>query len=368
MAGICVFCGQTKSLTREHVFGDWLGRIDLDRRPALHVAGPINRSPRDMGTTPPFLRTVKDVCGSCNNGWMSQLEKIAERVLNPFILGEPGAILAASDQGALSAWTHKTALVAMLVSTADDRKNGYGLPADEYRHLYEQRMNLVPTPKTQFWIGRYDGVARQASVWVAPLTVGRPWDKHQEPHGYLMTVLLGKAVLQRVRFTHPGPQLDLNMGNALTKIWPSIGDVGWPLGNALEDNTFVNMAGGRNVETDSPDIEVGPWRPATDLSASEEVGLMIRLPTPCGKHAVFYPGLLAREAQGGARYAFTTSCEREMKAYLVCLGSDGAHFMGEGAPRDIQERYDSISGSEYILSDQQGRFVVKQILDMYSAD
>ena len=102
MPAACAFCGRTGKLTGEHVLGDWLSRIGLDLDPVAHATGPLNRMGREVGVTPPFRRTVRDVCGPCNNGWMSQLEDVARRTLAPLILGEPGR-LAREDQGAIAA-------------------------------------------------------------------------------------------------------------------------------------------------------------------------------------------------------------------------------------------------------------------------
>jgi hypothetical protein len=76
----------------------------------------------------------------------------------------------------------------MYVSTAEDRAAGYELPAGEYRELYEVRDAMEPLPRTQFWVGRFDG-AMAWSVRVTPLVIavdGLP--EPQSPQGYLMTV------------------------------------------------------------------------------------------------------------------------------------------------------------------------------------
>jgi hypothetical protein len=91
MAKICVFCGAEGKMTGEHVFGDWLTRIGLNLQPLRHGVGRLNRSLRDIGVSKPFTRVVRDVCGACNNGWMSSLEGIASRVLPSLILGTPGS-------------------------------------------------------------------------------------------------------------------------------------------------------------------------------------------------------------------------------------------------------------------------------------
>jgi hypothetical protein len=177
MPGICVFCGATASLTREHVFGDWLSKIGLDLEPVPHRGGALNRVGRDLGTQPPFRTTVKNVCGPCNGGWMSGLEDVAKRVLTPFILGQPGEI-AAADARAIAAWAQKTALVAMLVSSEEERARGHGVPPAEYRELYALRDDKVPLPASHFWVGRYEYV-RWPNVMASTCGLDDPGDRRR---------------------------------------------------------------------------------------------------------------------------------------------------------------------------------------------
>ncbi|MEV7031719.1 hypothetical protein AB0N99_16015 [Streptomyces sp. NPDC093272] len=209
MPATCVFCGSADTLTGAHVLGDWLSKIGLDPAPVPHGAGWLNRIGRELGLRPPFRQKVRDVCGDCNHGWMSRLEVVAQRVLTPLILGQPGRIEAA-DQGAIAAWVQKTALTAMLVSSEADRGRGYGLPASEYHELYALRNELPPLPASQFWAGRYEGV-RGWSIRVTPLAVrvdGLP--EPDRPQAYAMTILLGQLVLQGVRLTTAILQVELS--------------------------------------------------------------------------------------------------------------------------------------------------------------
>jgi len=142
--GACSFCGEEAKLTGEHVLGSWLGRIGLDLQPAQHGAGPLSRVGRNLGgVRPPFRQTVRTVCATCNNGWMSRLEMVAERVLSPLILGAPGE-MPPEDQGTIAAWVQKSALVAMLVLSEAERTTGHGVPQSEYRELYGLRETSGP--------------------------------------------------------------------------------------------------------------------------------------------------------------------------------------------------------------------------------
>ena len=70
------FCGLSGTLTGEHVLGGWLSKIGLDMTPVPHRAGWLNRIGRDLGNRPPFRQEVRTVCGDCNHGWMSRLERV----------------------------------------------------------------------------------------------------------------------------------------------------------------------------------------------------------------------------------------------------------------------------------------------------
>ncbi len=355
----CAFCGMFGRMTGEHVLGDWLSKIGLDLRPVPHAAGWSNRMGRDLGTSPPYRRTVRDVCASCNTGWMSRLEDIAGRVLTPLILGEPGRV-DVTDQAALAAWVQKTTLVAMLVSPEQDRAEGYGLPQAEYTELYERRGLLVPLPFTQFWIGRYEGV-RNWSVRCAPLVVtvmGLPYPN--VPHAYSMTVILGKLVVHGVRFTVPSHQVPVTTRQALPQFWPPLGTVNWPEGAIVDDASFHGFVGGRALVAGGPFVDIRPWRPATELRASRLVGAMIELPTICGAHVVFYPAVLAAEAALGRPYAFVTSCECDT-VYLIQTEPDGAHCKMADSAERVMAAYAALIGEEVDIGGEHGIFVCKMI-------
>lgn len=361
----CPFCGFTGKLTAEHVFGNWLSRIGLDLTPVTHGAGPLNLIGQDLGVRPPFRQTVH-VCADCNHGWMSRLEATARRVLAPFILGRPGEIPTA-DAGAIAAWGQKTALTAMLISSEAQRRTGYGLPASEYRGLWELRNEAQPPPASRFWVGQYAGRNRLASAWVTPLTVtvdGLP--EPDRPQGYAMTVLLGQMVMLGVRFTTRSLTVEATTRQALPQIWPAAGPVTWPSGVPIDDAGFLGFFGGKDLRSTEPNIVLRPWKPATELPASRSVDGMMELPTICGKHVVYYPALLADEAVRGRFYAFGTACECGT-AYLIQTEPDGAHCKAADTIEAIEGLYESLPGKEVVLEDRNGVFPCKRLEDLLGA-
>lgn len=360
VADSCVFCGSTEPLTREHVFGQWLGKIGLDGSPVRHKAGPLNRLGRDMGERPPFRQTVKDFCAACNNGWMSQLEVVAQRVLTPLILGQPGAI-GVEDQAAIAAWVQKTALTAMLTSSKEQRAAGHGLPATEYTALYERRTQMQPLDATRFWVGRYDGNPGFWSVRVTPLAVriaGLP--EPDQPQGYAMTIVLGQLILHGLRFTTPALEVDVATELDLPQLWPSHGPVPWPSGLPCTAVSFLSFADGRILRSAFEHIEWRPWTPATELPPSSAVRGMVELPTLCGEHTVFYPSMLVDEAAHDRFYAFATVCECPV-AYLIQTEPDGAHCKAADKPEVISDIYENLPGQELMIRDHGGAFVCKRL-------
>lgn len=353
MPEACVFCGSLSPLTREHVIGAWVSKIGLDPEPVPHAAGPLNRLPREMGTRPPYQQTVKNFCASCNNGWMSQLETVAQRVLKPLILGEPGTI-AAEDQAAVAMWAQKTVLTAMLVSSEEQRAGGYGLPLSEYQALYAGREQVRPLGATQFWVGRYDGDPGYWAIRATPVAVrisGVP--ETDLPQGYLMTIVLGQLILHGLRFTTPALQVDAIMGLSMPMFWPpSTGPARWPAGEPCTPETFLRLADGKMLRSCEEHMDLRPWRPATDLPQSQLVGGAVELPTLCGEHSVFYPYALVEEAARGRFYAFIPACECPM-GYLIETESDGAHCKSAGETAMISELYESLVGEEVIVGDDE---------------
>jgi hypothetical protein len=357
--GTCIFCGVVGTMTGEDVLGQWLQRIDLDQSPVPHGTGWLNQIGREIGTRPPYRQRIRDVCMQCNSGWMSRLENTAKRVLTPFILGT-GGVIEETDLGAIAAWAQKTCLTAMYVSTADDRAAGYGLPASEYRELYEVGDEQKPLARSQFWIGRFSG-AMAWSVRATPLVVtvdGLP--EPEFPDGYVTTIVLGQLLVQGVRMTTTGLELAIGTKQDMPRIWPDVVTARWPEGDAVDDPRYEPFALGKDLRVQEPHVNLHPWKPATELPASLRVGDMIELPTICGKHVASYPSILVEEAMRGRFYAFVVSCSCGI-AYLIHTEPDGAHCKAGGDPAGIAEQYDQVHGAEDAFANGSATFRCKRL-------
>jgi hypothetical protein len=82
----CVFCGG-RGLTNEHALPAWISRdVFNDAASVEHSVLAQGHSPRTFSSNS-FDQTVKQVCGPCNHGWMSQLEVEARGVIEPMLRG-----------------------------------------------------------------------------------------------------------------------------------------------------------------------------------------------------------------------------------------------------------------------------------------
>lgn len=360
MAQSCAFCGSKSPLTREHVFGQWVSKTGLDLAPVHHHAGPLNALPRDMGEQLPFNQVVKNFCASCNNGWMSKLEVVAQRVLSPLIMGKPGTI-DKEDQAAVAMWVQKTALTAMLLSSKEQRENGYGLSPTEYAALYERRELMQPLDFSQFWVGRFEGTEGFSAVRVTPLTVRMPgFPEPPLPQGYAMTIVLGALLLHGVRFTTPGLQADPATVMQMPQFWPSNTSVKWPAGESCTEESLLTIASGMALDATGGEVRLQPWTHAAHLPQSEFENGMIKVPALCHEHDIYYPVALLQEALQGRFYAFMTSCE--CSAYLVHTDVDRIRFRGADMPEAIAAMYAETSGEEFVVEDHVGEFVCKRLL------
>jgi len=121
---LCVFCGQ-KGVTKEHVWPLWLRAIFADSG-STHIiqseraSGNRNYHGNLLGAT------VRIVCASCNNGWLSRLEQKSMKLLSNMIRGGYRQ-LEAADQELLSFWCVKTGLILDRVSSPPTIPPRHGL-------------------------------------------------------------------------------------------------------------------------------------------------------------------------------------------------------------------------------------------------
>ncbi len=144
----CVFCGAAP-VTAEHIFPEWLqewsGSSDWGGDPIGEHSVSLD-SNRKSYDAPPFTATLRAVCATCNNGWMSRLESLVKPQLRQIILGKPREV-EAFFQPALAAWVYKTTMMNELAMPEQKLWPSF------YSQFYRDRL---PHASSQIWLGRYD--------------------------------------------------------------------------------------------------------------------------------------------------------------------------------------------------------------------
>jgi hypothetical protein len=138
----CLFC-RGLPLTREHVLPKWLQEWSGQGIGEHSVS--LGHEHK-IFSAPPFSATLKAVCATCNNGWMSRLEAAAKGHLKGLILGEARTI-ETFNQPILATWAYKTTLLQE--AAMPEQK----MWAPFYADLY---LNRLPHVAAQVWLARYD--------------------------------------------------------------------------------------------------------------------------------------------------------------------------------------------------------------------
>jgi hypothetical protein len=97
----CIFCGQCRAGSDEHVISRWV-------RERLQVASPVTTLVQPSGEqhVDPFW-TIKlrgTVCKDCNNGWMHVLEDMVSPFLGAMLVHDCSVDLDAERQRDLARW------------------------------------------------------------------------------------------------------------------------------------------------------------------------------------------------------------------------------------------------------------------------
>lgn len=177
----CVFCGGSP-LTKEHVLPRWL-RHHLDYAPQTATWTTRPDGSLNSALSIPVIpgeRTVRMVCATCNNGWMSKLETRAEPALRHLIVGRP--TLTHGQRQILASWSLKTAMMTQLIARQRFSKSEY----EQYGST-----QLIP-PTTTI----YAASARTSEVQVFESSVLLRSDSMERLPYHSTSLWLGRMVLR----------------------------------------------------------------------------------------------------------------------------------------------------------------------------
>src|SRR5208283_3172946 len=82
----CAFCSYSGKLSREHTVSEWIAGFF----PGKTTSWFSSNSESQTFTRKSVDWKAREVCASCNNTWMSDIEGEAKPILTPLITGESG--------------------------------------------------------------------------------------------------------------------------------------------------------------------------------------------------------------------------------------------------------------------------------------
>ena len=144
MSRVCVFCGSSKNISREHIFSDWLSQKFAKGTKGNNEVRGDDLSRNWQGSI--FQDKIKIVCEKCNNGWMSDIETRASKLLSPLIFEHRPASYSRDEQAIIALWVQKTVLVI-----SKTIGGAFQIPKEFYSQLYNSR--TVPLDNMMVHIG-----------------------------------------------------------------------------------------------------------------------------------------------------------------------------------------------------------------------
>jgi hypothetical protein len=242
---ICIFCQAETTMSREHVFPDWLRSAFPELAGddiAISLTGETPEGVKSQSDWKGDLlgTTLRRVCPSCNHRWMSRLEERTKLLLLPLVQGR-NATLTPADQILLATWATKTVMIGEFVGEATP------VFADEDRAVVMD--NDRPPAQTQVILAAYEGRGLPLALYRCVYALSRR-ALPAERLALLATLIVGCCVLQV--FWDPGlPEQVFARGPVggpahLSLFPPAFGPMDWPPAevlNATNIRSFVERLG-----------------------------------------------------------------------------------------------------------------------------
>jgi hypothetical protein len=242
MGTVCAFCGASPT-TREHILPRWLQKYFPDKvLEHSRSSGGVSVNVWDAGA---FTATSRIACASCNNGWMSRLERHAEPFVSALALGHRIS-LDPFLQPIVATWAYKTALVFETAQATDSAR----LSEKEYVDFGSA---MLPPPEASIYVGKYDWVPNDyVGRFLSridrnhPTSTGEPTDATV----YKATLTLGAALFNvAIAWAGDGTRRVVEMQfpsgtmDKLRRIWRLDFSFDWPpAGAAFTEEEFIEMS------------------------------------------------------------------------------------------------------------------------------
>lgn len=230
MADKCWFCGceTDGEFKPEHWVPKWLSR-------ELRKRGYVPEGDDDL-----FNMTVPHVCGSCNSGWMSDIETRSKKHVLPLILGDYSQPIPAPVQAVehIVRWSYLKVISLELGRPEEHQET---LPPQMYANFKSTRLPAYPNSSVA--IGAREPITETQPTYIAftsqSLNSARPGGEDVDWHQ--TSLFVGHLVITLIVLPDGG-QLNARFPAGFQPIWPLIRDGGrfvWPPEERLSLETLI---------------------------------------------------------------------------------------------------------------------------------
>ena len=226
----CVFCDNGK-LTREHIWPQWAAPIFGGHRDP-HYYDFATYLDRDTGVrteTKNYWRQggahnkrLPVVCGSCNSGWMSEIEVAVRPILEPMALGK-ARVLSAPDQQTLVEW------IVMKLMVAEHNIVPVEVTPRAAREAFKERQAIPPGLQIDLWCCGEDPWRTRWDRYA--MNVALEAEEFEQGHNTQdVTFGFGEVLVNALYCPVEGVQFSPDAsGDHVLQLWPSTGSaLNWP--------------------------------------------------------------------------------------------------------------------------------------------
>jgi hypothetical protein len=243
---LCTFCGKPGKMTKQHIWPKWLSKIRSPNATShTQVTGQFLTRP-DQDSRPiaqkihqghAGSRKIKNVCQTCNNGWMSQFEEAAKDAAVPLILDREFS-LTPYQQRELARWF---ALMTMMVEFTDPATAALTVEDRNFLKIHHD-----PPQTFKMWIGRYIGKHPEQhwcrhtgmNMSLMPEASDDPYKCNTQ----VTTIVLGALCIHTYSST-VDPDFPGYVGAPIEQIWPVREQtIPWPPLVGLGDDNIIMLA------------------------------------------------------------------------------------------------------------------------------
>lgn len=236
----CCYCGGP-GVTKEHVIARSLTKLFRDEADnedsyIRHEYFDPDSGEKRFKRAKTFAHIARKFCGTCNSGWMKDLDERAAPVLSAFATNRPVRMNAESQLN-LASWATKTIFGFQLIDRWDNRFAKKPL----FRDFYEERQ---PPHGSQLWVaanphGHMGWFGSHSLTFGPPLSGSR---------GFGASLSFGFGICHFVYTGNENWKLQLkgDLALALRPVWPTAGDVEWPPDERMPSRDLTPLANGVN--------------------------------------------------------------------------------------------------------------------------